>query len=541
MTSKPTYEELQERIRELEEASIRGKRAEEALQDSEKRYRRLFESAKDGVLILDADTGQVVDVNPFLLQLLGYSYDDLYGKYLWDLGTFKDIAASKEAFKTLQDTEYIRYEDLPLETSDGRSIATEFVSNVYEVDHSKVIQCNIRDITERKRAEQEREKLQNQLLQSQKLESIGRLAGGVAHDFNNMLGVILGHTEMAMEQVDAAQPLHADLQEIKKAAQRSSDLTHQLLAFARKQTISPKILDINETVEGMLTMLQWLIGEDIHLSWLPGVNLWPVKIDASQIEQILANLFVNARDAIAGVGKVTVETRNISFDDAYCADHSGFHPGKYVQLAVSDNGSGMDKETLIHLFEPFFTTKETGKGTGLGLATVYGIVKQNNGFLNVYSELDQGKSFHIYLPRHAGKAKKMLRGAPQGPVMRGEETVLLVEDEPAILNLSKRMLEKQGYNVLAAGTPGEAIHMAEEHSGDIQLLMTDVVMPEMNGRDLAMKLLSVYPNLKRLFMSGYTADVIVHHGVLDDGVHFIQKPFSLKDLSAKVREALDQD
>jgi len=389
-----------------------------------------------------------------------------------------------------------------------------------------------RDITEHLR-------LTAQLFQSQKMESVGRLAGGVAHDFNNMLGVILGHVEMAMDQVDPGQLLHADLQEIRKAAQRSADLTRQLLAFARKQTVSPKVLDLNETMEGMLKMLRRLIGEDIHLSWLPGVNLWSIKVDPSQLDQILANLCVNARDAIAGVGTVTIETGNVSIDEDYCANHAGCVPGDYVLLFVSDDGCGMDKETLGKLFEPFFTTKETGKGTGLGLATVYGIVKQNNGFINVYSEFGQGTTFRIYLPRYIGKTEQVQASGSQEPTLRGKETILVVEDEPAILELSKRMLEKQGYRVLSAETPGEAIRLAEEHAGEIHLLMTDVVMPEMNGRDLARKLLSLFPNMKRLFMSGYTANVIAHHGVLDEGVHFIQKPFSLKGLATKVREALD--
>jgi signal transduction histidine kinase/ActR/RegA family two-component response regulator len=396
------------------------------------------------------------------------------------------------------------------------------------------------DITERKRAEEEKEKLQAQLLQAQKMESIGRLAGGVAHDFNNMLGVILGHAEMALEQVDPTQLLYSDLQAIRKAAHHSTELTRQLLAFARKQTISPKVLNLNEIVGGMLKMLKRLIGEDISLGWLPAGELWPVKVDPSQIDQILANLCVNARDAIAGVGKVTIETGNISFDEIYCATRTGCVPGNYVLLAVSDDGCGMDKETLGKLFEPFFTTKEMGKGTGLGLAMVYGIVKQNNGFIDVYSEPGQGTTFRIYLPRHLGKAEQPRIEGSQEQAVQGQETLLVVEDEPEILSLAKRMLEKQGYQVLAAGTPGEAIRLAEEHAGEIDLLMTDVVMPEMNGRDLAKKMLSLYPDIKRLFMSGYTADVIAHHGVLDDGVYFIQKPFSAKDLTAKVREALDQ-
>jgi len=397
------------------------------------------------------------------------------------------------------------------------------------------------DITERKLAEEEHAKLEAQLQQSQKMESVGRLAGGVAHDFNNMLGVILGHAEIAMDQVDPSQPLHADLREIRNAAQRSADLTRQLLAFARKQVVAPKVLDMNDTISGMLKMLQRLIGEDIHLVWLPGVSLWPAKIDPSQIDQILANLCINARDAIAGVGKLTIETKNIRFDEDYCADHAGFVPGEFVLLVVSDDGSGMDKETIDKIFEPFFTTKGIGKGTGLGLATVYGIVKQNNGFINVYSEPGQGTTFKIYLPRYIGKAEQTRTEVAVEPLRRGQETILLVEDEPTLLELSKLLLETQGYRVLAAGSPGEAIRLAGENTGEIHLLMTDVVMPEMNGRDLAKKLLALYPHLKCLFTSGYTANVIAHHGVLDENVNFIQKPFSRRDLAAKVREVLDQN
>ncbi len=397
------------------------------------------------------------------------------------------------------------------------------------------------DISERKRAEAERAKLEGQLQQAQKMESVGRLAGGVAHDFNNMLGVILGHVELAIAELDPAHPLHADLEEVQKAAQRSADLTRQLLAFARKQTIAPKTLDLNATVAGMLKMMERLIGEDISLTWQPEAELWPVKMDPSQIDQILANLCVNARDAISGIGKMTIETGNSTFDADYCAAHAGFVPGEYVRLAVSDTGCGMDRETLAHIFEPFFTTKGVGLGTGLGLATVYGVVKQNNGFINVYSEPGQGTIFTIYLPRYGGKAGPEQTEGAGKPALRGHETILLVEDEPAILKLATMMLEKQGYTVRAASTPGEAIRLAREHSGMIHLLMTDVVMPEMNGRDLAKNLLSLYPQLKRLFMSGYTADVIAHHGVLDEGVYFIQKPFAVKDLSAKVREALDSE
>jgi signal transduction histidine kinase len=461
----------------------------------------------------------------------------------WD-SVYEDPAFREEIKKRILDDcasgepERMHWEDVPIARNGEQ---TTFISaRNTPVPGKRLMISTVWDVTIPKRAEEERQKLQAQLNQAQKMESVGRLAGGVAHDFNNMLGIILGHTEMALEHLDPAQPLFADLQEIRKAAERSSDLTRQLLAFARKQTVAPKVLDLNETMEGMLKMLRRLIGEDIDLVWRPGKNLWPVKVDPSQIDQILANLCVNARDAIAGVGKVTIETGAVVLDQPYCANYAGCVPGEYVLLAVGDDGCGMDREILDKLFEPFFTTKGLGLGTGLGLATVYGIVKQNHGFINVYSEPGQGTTFKIYLPRYQGKAERLHQEGPAEPVGRGRETILLVEDEPAILAMTTRMLQRQGYTVLAAATPGEAIRLAEAHAGEIHLLMTDVVMPEMNGRDLAKNLLSFYPNLKRLFMSGYTANVIAHHGVLDPGVNFIQKPFSIHDLAAKVREALDE-
>ncbi|MDS4069516.1 MAG: GAF domain-containing protein, partial [Candidatus Competibacter sp.] len=380
--------------------------------------------------------------------------------------------------------------------------------------------------------------LEAQLHQAQKMQAVGRLAGGVAHDFNNMLAVIAGHAEMALEQTAPDSPLHADLLEIQKAAQRSTDLTHQLLAFARKQTIVPQVLDLNDTIAGMLKMLGRLIGENIDLLWKPAGQMWSVNMDPAQIDQILANLVVNARDAISGVGKIVIETGQVTLDEAYCETHAGFIPGSYVLLAVNDNGCGMDKAVQEQIFDPFFTTKPQGKGTGLGLATVYGIVKQNQGFINVYSEPGKGTSFKIYLPRHASDhASVGLVPAPPAPPA-GTETVLLVEDEAGLLQLGTQLLERLGYTVLATGSPNHAIELAETHPGVIHLLLTDVIMPEMSGRDLWQRLQTIRPGLKCLFMSGYTANVIAHHGVLDPGVHFLQKPFSRQVLAMKLREAL---
>ena len=396
------------------------------------------------------------------------------------------------------------------------------------------------DISDLKHGEEEKLKLEYQLHQAQKMESVGRLAGGVAHDFNNMLSVILGHAELGTMRLDPNHPACADLMEISKTAKRSADLTRQLLAFARKQAVVPKVINLNEVVTGMFKLLQRLIGEDIHLAWQPAPNLWQVKIDPSQVDQIIANLCVNARDAIENTGRITIETENSPIDASYCAVHLDAVPGEYVRLSVSDDGCGMDKATVDHIFEPFFTTKEMGKGTGLGLATVYGVVKQNNGFINTYSEPGQGTTFSIYLPRHEGNNIKATAEGTSVSVLHGQETILLVEDETAILKITTMMLDKQGYNVLAASSSGEAINLAREHVGEIHLLMTDVIMPEMNGRDLTKKLLTIYPHMKLLYMSGYTADVIAHHGVLDESVHFIQKPFSLPNMAAKVREVLDE-
>jgi len=368
---------------------------------------------------------------------------------------------------------------------------------------------------------------------------VGRLAGGVAHDFNNMLGVIIGHTDLALARVAESDLLNDPLQKIKKAALRSADLTKQLLAFARKQTIAPKVLDLNETISGMLNMLRRLIGENIDLKWIPGENLWPVRMDPIQIDRVLANLCLNARDAITSVGKVIIETKNVVFDEAYCALYTGFIPGEFVLFSVNDNGCGMEKETQLHLFEPFFTTKGVGQGTGLGLASVYGIVKQNNGVRNVYSEPGEGTIFRIYLPRYLGTDESPLMALPiEEQAANAHEIILLVEDEPEVLDMTCSMLEELGYKVLTANTPGKALQLAKEKSNEIQLVLTDVVMPEMNGPDLIKKLRYLYPNLKWLYMSGYTSSVIAQWGVLEERVHFIQKPFSMNELSEKIREAL---
>ncbi|MBM9521201.1 response regulator [Desulforhopalus vacuolatus] len=385
----------------------------------------------------------------------------------------------------------------------------------------------------------QRKALEGQLLQAQKMESIGTLAGGVAHDFNNMLSIIIGYSESALEKFSPDDPIYEDINEILKAGKRSADITRQLLGFARQQTTAPKVLDLNDSIAALLKMLHRLIGEDIDLAWRPGEKVWSVKIDPSQIDQILANLCINSKDAITGIGQITIETKNTSFDKEYCTDHAGFIPGEYVMIAISDNGIGMSSEIIDKIFEPFFTTKSLHKGTGLGLSTVYGIIKQNDGFINVYSEINKGTTIKSYLPRHKGKRDmEHQKNAQRVPLSNGE-TILLVEDDKAILKLGERMLKSLGYSVLSASTPAEAIKIADDNIAKIDLLITDVVMPEMNGRELSERLQSQDHSLKTLYMSGYTANVIAHRGVLEEGVNFISKPLSKKELSVKIREALE--
>lgn len=384
----------------------------------------------------------------------------------------------------------------------------------------------------------ERDKLANQLNQAQKMESIGRLAGGVAHDFNNMLGVIIGHAELGMEWVGPDSPVHIDFDAIRKAALRSADLTRQLLAFARKQAVSPTVIDLNDQVSGTLKILRRLLGEEIELLFKPAANLWPVKLDPVQLDQLLANLCVNARDAISGGGTITLATANIVLDDAFCQENAGATPGKNVVLTVSDDGSGMDQETMERIFDPFFTTKEYGSGTGLGLSTVYGIVKQHEGYIAVDSQPGQGATFAIYFPRTHEIVQTREEDFIEATA-KGTETVLLVEDENSILRLGKTVLEQIGYKVLTARSGDEALDVAAGHEGPIHLLVTDVVMPKMNGLQLKKRIERERPDIKVLFISGYTADIVSQRGILPSGTQFLQKPFSNKALAEKVRAVME--
>ncbi|MCX8157044.1 MAG: response regulator [Verrucomicrobiae bacterium] len=393
------------------------------------------------------------------------------------------------------------------------------------------------ELTALRQAEAEKKKMEAELVQAQKMEAVGRLAGGGAHDFNNMLSVIMSTAEMAMEELPADHPLRGDLLEIHHAARRSADLTSRLLAFARKQVIHPKALDLNSAINNTLKMLQRLIGEDIKLTWEPGPNLWPVFMDPGQLDQILMNLAVNARDAIQNVGRITIATENFTADDSFCQMHQDARPGDYVRLSFADNGCGIPPEVKARIFEPFFTTKEPGKGTGMGLATVFGIVKQNQGVISVYSEPGLGTVFRIYLPRHQEKGEPET-AAPPVAAPHGHETILLVEDEPSLLKLTRAMLERLGYKVLSAARPQEALRLVNDHPGDIHLVISDVILPESSALEMVQKIQELRPGVRCLYMSGYTADIMLQRGMHDKNVIFLQKPFTPQSLAAKVREAL---
>ncbi|MEJ2157254.1 MAG: response regulator [Desulfobacteraceae bacterium] len=525
--------------RALREAQIlrEGKQAEKALAQSEAKMRNILDSVDEGFIVVD-HRYRILSANKAFCDMAALDENEVIGRPCHGIlhqSTLPCIEMGedcpvKSTFRSgrVHSTLHIH----PHESGTQRYFELKSYPIVDASDTVTSVIETVRDVTEK-------HKLQEQLVQSQKMESIGRLAGGVAHDFNNTLSIIIGYTELAMDQVDPIRPLFADLQEIRKAAERSAALTRQLLAFARKQTVVPRVLDLNKTVAGILKMLRPLIGEDIELDWRPGEGVWPVKMDPSQIDQILANLCVNARDAIAGIGRITIETASLSCGPIDCAQLQEIVPGEYVLLTVSDNGAGMGPDVLSKIFEPFFTTKEIGQGTGLGLATVYGIVKQNNGFIEACSEPGQGTTFKIYMPRHTATTTAAVQKSQPIDVPGGDETILVVEDERSILKMAKSMLEKLGYRVLAASNPGEALRMANAYEGEINLLIVDVIMPEMNGRDLADEVVELHPEAACLFMSGYSGDIIAHHGLLSESVHFIQKPFSRQDLAVKVREILD--
>ncbi len=513
------------------------KKAEAALREAEEKYRSIFENAVEGIFQSTPD-GRFLAVNPAMARILGYESPEELLTHRTDISTqhYVDENSRAELERMLAEHGVVVGFECEVFRKDMSRIWT--VENIRAVrDDGGALACyegSIEDITERKTLEQ-------QLRQSQKMEAVGQLAGGIAHDFNNLLTAITGYSELTMMRLQPEDPLHRNLEEIKKAGDRAAALTRQLLAFSRKQILQPKVLDLNSVVSGLENMLRRLIGEDVDLRTAPKPGLGSVKADPGQIEQVIMNLAVNARDAMPRGGKLTIETGNVFLDEEYARRHVAVSPGHYVMLAVSDTGTGMDEGTRARIFEPFYTTKEAGKGTGLGLSTVYGIVKQSGGSIWVYSEVGRGTTFKVYLPLVGEAGQEYRRRDEVEEDVRGTETVLLAEDEEVVRTLAREVLETYGYRVLEAANGGAALLICERHEEPIHLLITDVVMPEMSGRELADRLAALRPEMKVLYMSGYTDNAIVHQGVLDEEANFIQKPFAPRRLARKVREVLDEE
>jgi len=507
------------------------KNAQAALQESERQYRSLVEDMEDVVFSLDPE-GRVKFISS-AARNFGYSSGELIGSRFSRLVHPDDLAGVEESFaRTLAgDSEPFEFRTID-EKGEVRFVRASSRAVIADGRPAGVTGVLI-DVSKQKGMEE-------QLRMSQKMEAVGRLAGGVAHDFNNLLSVIISYADFAVESLRESDPLMSDIVEIRNAGQRAASLTRQLLAFSRRQVLEPAVLDLNKIVLELEKMLQRLLGEDVELTVHVAGDLGSIEADPGQIEQVVMNLAVNARDAMPRGGKLTIETANIELDGEYQQQHVAVNPGQYVVLSVTDTGCGMDAATRARIFEPFFTSKEMGKGTGLGLSTVYGIVKQSGGNIWVYSEPEHGTTFKVYMPRVDAPATDVRR-RPPSVMATGNETVLVVEDEDAVRKLADRILRVAGYKVLTAANGGEALLICEQHKGELHLLLTDVVMPQMGGRQLAERLTKIRPELRVLYMSGYTDNAIVHHGVLDPGTRFISKPFSAPDLTRKVREALDED
>jgi PAS domain S-box-containing protein len=514
------------------------KRTEESLRKSEEGYQLMIDLSPDMTIVSNGE-GLSEFISSQIEKVTGYSVDDFIGKGFPDIIHPDDMGIVQEKFQsvlvgtTINDLEY-RIVDPDGEV---RWMLHSAVPVLTDGENSQIYNT-VRNITDRKRAEQEKTKLEDQFHQAQKMESVGRLAGGVAHDFNNLLTAIIGYSEMIESSLDSNDPLSGDVKGVLEAAYSATQLTAQLLAFSRKQTIDPKVIDIKKTVERSQKMLKRLIEEDIDLKFVSEKDLWKTKVDPGQLDQILVNLAVNARDAMPDGGRLTIETANVAFDEEYCNIHPTTKPGDFVMLAVSDNGTGMEKEVQDNIFEPFFTTKAKGEGTGLGLSTVYGIVKQHGGFIYAYSEPGEGSSFKIYLPRIDEEVQEIATPTTE-TLVTGTETVLLVEDNDLVRRLAKRILVRNGYRILESDSGSSGYLKCKKYEGDIHLLLTDVVMPGMNGNELYEQVASMKPGIKVLYMSGYTDDAIAHRGVLEEGVVFIQKPFKADNLLRNVREVLD--
>jgi PAS domain S-box-containing protein len=505
--------------------------AQQALKASEANFRSLVENAPYGICRCDAN-GRLVEANPALVAMLGFQS----AEELLRLNLAADIYRDPEQRELLLESFRCGHSFDKVEAEWTRQASSAMVVRVAGRpirDTHKTVSFELyaEDITEQRALEQ-------QLRQSQKMEAVGRLAGGIAHDFNNLLMVISGYCEFLLQKLGPDPSLRGFAQEIANAADRATALTRQLLAFSRKQVLTPKVLDLNSVVSEHLKMLPRLIGEDIELAALPAEGLGKVKADPGQIEQVVMNLVVNARDAMPGGGKLTIETGNVTLDEAYSRRHPGVTAGDYVMLAISDSGMGMDAETQSHIFEPFFTTKGQ-KGTGLGLSMVYGIVKQSGGYIWVYSEVGHGTTFKVYLPRVADAQERPALPPAPAQLTPGHETILLVEDEPQLRDLTRQFLERQGYKVLVAENGAVAIEAAQRHSGSLDLLLTDIIMPVMNGRELAQRMAALRPKTRILFMSGYTENAVWRNGMIENSTNFLQKPFTLDALTRKVREVLE--
>jgi PAS domain S-box-containing protein len=511
------------------------------IKNAEKKYRTIFENAVEGIFQSTPD-GHFIDVNPAMARMLGYKSPQALIRSISNIGEQLYVSPERreEFIRLLRTQKTVTDFHTQFRTIEGQTVWLALYSRPVRDNNGKLelIEGMALDISQQKKAEAEQKKLETQLIHSQKLESVGRLAGGVAHDFNNMLGIILGYSDMILQTVTPKDPNYERLIAISSAANRSTGLTGQLLAFASQQIVSPKIFDLNKKVHDMINMLKRLLREDIDLKFLPGEDIGMVNIDPTQLDQILVNLCINARDAIGGNGQINIATGHIFIDDAYCRQHSDVVVGDYVTLSVSDDGCGMEPSMLDNIFEPFFTTKEDKEGTGLGLSTVYGIVKQNNGFIDVNSESGKGTAFKVHLPECRDVVPSAEHETDTKVPLKGNETILLVEDEEALLNLCQETLEQMGYTVLATDSPTEALSIAADHKGEIRLLMTDIVMPEMNGLELADKLISEHPGIRCLYVSGYTTDVFFPKGEVEEEVHFLQKPFTKKDLKNMLRKIL---
>ncbi len=514
-----------------------NRQAEKALREREEQYATILRMATDGFWVTDRK-GRLLEVNDAVCRNLGYSREELLRMSVSDIEAVEKPEKILQTVRMIMEKGSSRFEGVH-RCKDG-SLRNVEVSVNYLPPPNERFFAFLHDITVRKSSEAEKEKLQAQLLQAMKMEAIGRLAGGVAHDFNNLLTVITGYSEILLRKIGKGSSMGRELEQIKQAGERAASLTHQLLAFSRKQIIEPKVVHLGDMVAEMRKMLTRLIGEDISIQVITGTSLGLVKIDPGQFQQILMNLAVNSRDAMPGGGKIVIEIANVDLDEGYCSLHPYVTPGRYMMLAVSDTGTGMTAEVKAHIFEPFFTTKEKGSGTGLGLATTYGAVKQAGGSIEVYSEVGIGTTLKIYLPRVEEEAVKRVKDDWSKDLPGGTETVLLVEDEDSVRDLCFQILERLGYKVLRGANGTEAIAVGQKYAEQIDLLLTDVVMPGMSGAELAKKLVLQDPKMKVLFTSGYTDEAITRHGILDEGVSFIGKPYTPLALARKVREVLDK-